>query len=147
MDLTSDRVEWDAYDLKLGDGTKIEVKSSAYVQMWAPPARAGQVRYSGLLARHLVDDGTQSFAYTAVPGVRADVYVFALQACRDRAVYDALAMEQWEFRVVPGSAVRTWNQMGIGLAQLEALGFPGMPADELPAAVTRAAAESAQRGS
>ena len=94
VDLSSDRVEWDAYDLKLPDGTKIEVKSSAYVQAWAPPARAGQVRFGGLLARHWVDPDGQTGAYTALPGVRADVYVFALQTCRDRDVYDALAMVQ-----------------------------------------------------
>ena len=32
------RVEWDAYDLKAGEGLKIEVKSAAYLQSWSQSA-------------------------------------------------------------------------------------------------------------
>jgi len=32
--LDKKRVEWDAYDLEMNDGIKIEVKSSAYIQTW-----------------------------------------------------------------------------------------------------------------
>lgn len=138
VDFSRPRVEWDAWDLQTPGGTKIEVKSSAYVQAWAPPARPGQVRYSGLLARHWVDVSAQVGSFTETPDVRADVYVFALQTCHDPGVYDALDLAQWEFRVVPGATVRSWNQMSIGLTQLEARGFTAVSVADLPVAVTTA---------
>lgn len=140
VDLSGSRVEWDAWDLVTPDGTTIEVKSSAYVQAWAPPARPGNVRYSGLLARHWVDVGSQTGSMTDTPDVRAHVYVFAQQTCRDPEDYDALDLAQWEFRVVPGPTVRSWQQKSIGLTQLDARGFLPMPSVELPSAVTAAVA-------
>ena len=135
VDLSRLRKEWDPWDLETPQGTKIEVKSSAYVQAWAPPARPVPVRYTGLLARHWVEAGAQAAGYTASPGVRADVYVFALQTCRDPDLYDPLNLAQWEFRVVPGPTVRAWNQMTIGLTRLEASGFTAHPITDLAQAV------------
>lgn len=138
VDLSGARVEWDAWDLVTPAGTTVEVKSSAYVQAWRAPARPGHVRYSGLLARHWVDGGAQTGSMTETPDVRAHVYVFAQQTCRDPETYDALDLTQWEFRVVPGVTVRSWNQMSIGLTQLGARGFAAVPFHSLRAAVDEA---------
>lgn len=51
--------------------------------------------FSGLTGRSLRADGS----YSETREVRAEVYVFALQACRDRERYDPLDVGQWEFRV------------------------------------------------
>lgn len=137
-DLSRPRVEWAAWDLETRNGITVEVKSTAYVQAWAAPQKPSQVRYGGLLARTWIE-GTAG-SYTADPGVRAAVYVFALEHCRDPEVYDPLNWDQWEFRVVPGHTVRAWGQQSVGLSRLNSLGFDAVPVDGLPESVRAAAA-------
>lgn len=138
VDLTGPRTAWAPWDLETPDGVKVEVKAGAYVQAWAPPQAPSQVRYSGLLARHWLEGPTG--AYTDTPGVRADVYVFALETCRDPQLYDPLDLSQWEFRVVPGSQVREWGQRSVSLSRLVSLGVPAVTAAGLPGAVAEAGA-------
>jgi hypothetical protein len=122
VDLTAPRQEWGNYDLLTPDGTKVEVKTGAYVQAWTPPQTPSGITYRGLMAREWVA-GTAG-TYSEDSRVRADVFVFALQMCRDPARYDALDLDQWEFRVASGAAVRRWNQQSIALTRLVALGLP-----------------------
>ena len=136
VDMSAPRVEWAAWDLLTPDGIKVEVKCGAYVQAWAAGEKLSQVRYGGLLARSWIE-GTAG-SYTELPDVRADVYVFALQMCRDAARYEPLDLSQWEFRVVPGREVRTWQQRSIGLSRLIALGYTGVTHLGLAAAVSQA---------
>jgi hypothetical protein len=42
----------------------------------------------------------------AEPEVRADVFVFAVQICKDPEAYNVLDVAQWEFYVVGASHVR-----------------------------------------
>lgn len=140
LEMTVPRVEWASWDLETPEGIKVEVKCGAYVQAWAPPQTTALVRYSGLLARSWIE---ATAAYTDEPGVRADVYVFALQTCRDPARYDGLDLNQWEFRVVPGPVVRGWGQRSVGLTRLIKDGYSGHPSDALPIAVRAAAATAA----
>jgi hypothetical protein len=42
----------------------------------------------------------------AEPEVRADVFVFSVQTCKDPQRYDALDLSQWEFYVVAAERVR-----------------------------------------
>lgn len=48
---TRPRSEWDAYDVVTPDGIRVEVKSSAYVQAWAPARPSSIRRFGGLNGR------------------------------------------------------------------------------------------------
>lgn len=134
------RVEWDAYDLKTQEGVTVEVKTGAYVQAWTAPERSSQVRYSGLLARSWIEGTVGS--YSDHPAVRADVYVFALQTCRNPDAYRATDKTQWEFRVVPGPVVQQWGQRSVGLNRLISLGYAPVTYEQLREAVLNAQRQS-----
>lgn len=91
------RNEWDSVDLQTSGGTKVEVKSAAYVQSWfqkklstisfvVPPRRGYDYRTNELEPE---------------PRRHADVYVFAILVCQDQASINPLDISQWEFYVVP----------------------------------------------
>lgn len=67
------RVEWDFYDVLAPDGTRIEVKSSAYLQAWSQRTLSA-IRFTGLSGRTW--DPEHGTADNAT--FNADVYVFAV---------------------------------------------------------------------
>ena len=113
------RREWDAYDLKLSEGTKVEVKSAAYLQSWK------QTRPSTILfnvgKRRWWD--AESGMSSAEPSRHANVYVFALLKHTERETLDPLNVSQWDFFVLPTRALneRTRSQQSITLPSLENL--------------------------
>jgi hypothetical protein len=46
-----------------------------------------------------------SFKLGAAWAPKADVFVFAIQVAKDHASYDALDLDQWEFRVLPAHLI------------------------------------------
>jgi hypothetical protein len=132
------RVEWDNYDVMSPEGVKIEVKTGAFVQAWSTEPST-RIVYSGLKAREWLESGG---TYSPDTRVRADVYVFALQTCKEVAAYDALDLAQWEFRVASGAEVRAWNQKSIGLNRLMALNLALVPFAGLDDAVEVSAGTS-----
>ncbi|MEV7615860.1 hypothetical protein [Streptomyces sp. NPDC089799] len=113
------RVEWDAVDLRLPDGPRVEVKSAAYLQEWAQSAPS-PISFSIAPAE----------GWDAVTGEvdprrlrRADVYVFCLLGHRDKATLDPLDLSQWTFHVLPTRVLDEHKpaQKTIGLAPLLAL--------------------------
>ena len=91
LNITADvRNDWEDFDLITGDGTKIEVKSSAYVQSWKQERRY-EPRFS--IAKTL-----PTWDYTAITKQRwADVYVFCLLAHLDKETINPMDVDQWEF--------------------------------------------------
>jgi hypothetical protein len=110
------RDEWAAYDLRTKDGTKIEVKSAAYLQSW----------YQGKLSRiSFVVPKTRAWNPSTnlldeQPARQADVYVFALLAHQDRQTVQPLDVSQWVFYVLPTSVLdgRTRSQHSITMPTL-----------------------------
>jgi hypothetical protein len=96
------RKGWDNYDVLTSSGVRVEVKASGYLQSWAQ-ATHSRLNF-GRVAGLSWDEITNQFG--AEPEVRADVFVFAVQTCKDPAAYDALDVEQWDFYVVPARHVR-----------------------------------------
>ena len=91
------RAEWDAYDLTTKCGTKVEVKSAAYLQSWfqkGPSSIGFSVSKS-----QFWDPATNAFSHEKRR--QSDVYVFCLLQHRDITTVDPLDMSQWEFLVVP----------------------------------------------
>lgn len=113
------RTEWAAYDLKTPDGTRIEVKSAAYVQTWHQERPSDiSFRYPKTLGW---DPDTKREDDT--PCRHADVYVFALLANPDQSTLDPLDVSQWEFFVVPTAVLdaRVRSQHSITLPSLRKL--------------------------
>lgn len=123
------REEWAAYDLEARDGTRVEVKSAAYIQSWHQE-RLSQISFLVPKTRgwdrdtNLQDDD---------PRRKADVYVFALLAHTDQATLDPLDVSQWEFYVLPTRVLdeRQRSQHSITLPSLrrlagDAVGFAGL---------------------
>jgi len=50
VDATLPRTEWDAFDVLTPDGVKVEVKSSAYLQVW-DQRRFSRIVFTGLRGR------------------------------------------------------------------------------------------------
>lgn len=95
-DPTPARRAWDAYDVTTPDGTRIEVKSSAYLQSWRQK-KLSRIVFTGLSARAF---SYETNALEAEPSYRADVYVFALHRCQVPDRYDALDLDAWRFYVM-----------------------------------------------
>ena len=112
------RVEWDAYDLLIDEWIRVEVKSSAYLQMW-PQWRLSRIEFSGLRGTrydvyHGDDPGGRQF--------NAHVYVFGVQTAIDHNAYEPRDISQWEFYVLSKSDLEQ-GQVGqsLGLETLQRL--------------------------
>lgn len=128
------RTEWDAYDILWGNVT-IEVKSSAYLQLW-DQRRVSSIQFSGLKGtqwhpRHGDDPAGRRY--------NAAVYVFCVHTAKEHEDYDQLRLDQWAFYVIPRSAIAKLDQKGIGLARVITLAGGATPWAELKSAITTAA--------
>jgi hypothetical protein len=93
---TGVRTEWDACDIRTQRGTRVEVKSAAYLQSWQQ--RAFSAIAFDIAMKRGWDAETNTSA--SVPCRSADVHVFALLAHRDKSSVDPTDLAQWEFYVV-----------------------------------------------
>jgi|tagenome__1003787_1003787.scaffolds.fasta_scaffold20913430_3 hypothetical protein len=132
------RVEWDPFDVLTPEGTKVEVKSGAYLQAWEQ-RRLSTVVFSGLNGR----TWSPREGYSARASYNADAYVFAVLTATDHATYDALELSQWSFWVLPRRAIEALGQKSISLARVEALAGPAVTFAELPDRVRLVVADSA----
>ena len=60
------------------------------------------------------------------------MFVFAIQTCREPALYDPLNVDQWRFHVVSADDVREHGTRSVGMSFLrryapEAVRFKGLP--------------------
>jgi hypothetical protein len=132
--------EWANFDVRTPSGIRVEVKASAYWQSWAQRGPSKTI-FSGLTARSWSEDG----GYTKSREVRADVFVFALHACRERERYDPLDIGQWEFRVLRARVIREAGSRSVGIGFLDRHGARPVPWNELSHAI-EAAYASAREG-
>jgi hypothetical protein len=104
------RVEWDPWDVTAPDGTRIEVKSSGYLQAWT------QTRLSVPSFRVAPAHGWDEATSARTPqAFNADVYVFCLHTAKSHDEYNPLATAQWDFYVASRSTMesRPGHQMGL----------------------------------
>ena len=135
------RVEWDPWDVTTPDGTKIEVKSSGFLQAWA------QKKLS--VPTYKV---STAFGWDAAAGAwskkqafNADVYVFCLHAATTHEEYDPLAVSQWRFYVASRADVEARAGAQMGLATLVRVAGDPVTYEELREAVAAAAERSSLR--
>lgn len=129
------RVEWDRYDLVIGD-IGVEVKSAAYVQTWKQ-AQLSKIVF-GVRPAMGWDSRTDTSATIAQRC--ADVYVFCLLETKDRDAINPLDVAQWTFYVLPTSKLP--EQKTIQLAPLKALSPCECVYEGLKTAIHKAAAEN-----
>lgn len=102
---------WNSFDVLAPDGTRIEVKSSGYLQSW-PQKRLSVPNFSRLFSvpwdNELGVMGTEA-------SVNADVFVFALQTQTVPDEYDPLDVSQWDFWVAHADRVRDSKLRSVGL--------------------------------
>lgn len=113
------RRSWDDWDVTAPDGTRIEVKCSAYLQSWHQ-RRLSRIVFSGLKARTW-DEKTGQFS--PEPVYKADVYLFAVQTTTLPEEYDMTDIDSWRFYVLPVAALRTLDCRSISLERVQELGF------------------------
>jgi hypothetical protein len=131
------RVSWANFDVTDPETrARVEVKSTARLQSWAH-RRLSAVSFRGLTAR----SWDERKGFSAARQVRADVFVFAIQACEDPEAYDALDVAQWEFYVAPASAVRDHGTRSVGRGFLNQNATGPLPWSELADAIRTAAPE------
>lgn len=95
------REEWTPYDLEALDGTRVEVKSAAYIQSWH------QDQFSRIIFR-VPKTCAWDKATNRQSGYmrrQAEVHVFALLAHTDQETLDPLDVSKWEFFVVPTTSL------------------------------------------
>ena len=110
------RSPWNAYDLLLPNGIKIEVKSSAYIQSWYQKELSnitfgiGKTRGYDELT-NLLDSESKR---------QADIYIFCLLNHKIQDTIDPLDMDQWGFYILPTSVLdaEVGDQKRIGLNSL-----------------------------
>ena len=96
------RHAWDNFDVTTPSGTRIEVKSSAYLQSWRQK-ELSRIVFTGLVGRAYSYETNE---LEAEPSLRADFYVFALHKCQIPDQYDPLDLDSWEFYVVAVDQLR-----------------------------------------
>ncbi|HEY5473615.1 MAG TPA: hypothetical protein VIK32_10540, partial [Candidatus Limnocylindrales bacterium] len=131
------REEWAAYDLEARDGTRVEVKSAAYIQSWHQE-RLSQISFPVPKTRGWDRDTNRQ---DDEPRRKAGVYVFALLAHTDQATLDPLDVSQWEFYVLPTRVLdeRQRSQHSITLPSLRKLAGKAVEFAGLADAVAQAA--------
>jgi hypothetical protein len=114
------RNEWAAYDLTTSNGIKIEVKSAAYLQSWSQNDYS-TIQFNVEKTKALNEEASK---YDGEPKRKADVYVFALLAHKDKPTVDPLNVKQWKFYVLPTTVLdnRERSQYSITLKSLIDLG-------------------------
>ncbi len=98
LDTTTPRADWSEYDLFYRE-TRIEVKSSAYLQSWnLDNEKYSSIRFSVASARRY--DAT-SGGYSGKKIRHSDVYVFCVYEERNKDGYDIIDLSKWSFYLLP----------------------------------------------
>lgn len=113
------RTEWGAYDLKMDDGTKIEIKSASYVQSWT------QKKLSSISFKIAPTKSwnSETNEYSGELKRQADFYVFCLLNEQNKSKVNPLNLNQWTFYVLPTCALdaHSKTQKTMALSTLEKL--------------------------
>ena len=134
---------WASYDIRMRDGTAIEVKTSAYLQSWPQKKKTTPKFDVGRKAGWDAETGE----YVDEKRRWSDVYVFCLHHHDDMATLDPLVLAQWTFFVLSRTVLdaRLGEQKSIGLNGLKELGAKEVPFEGIADAVRQAAPSKRRR--
>ena len=122
-------------DLVTQDGTRIEVKSSAYLQSWQQDKHSA-TRFDIGQKKSWDAESNKSLKDATRP---ADVYVFCLFAVTDKTTANPLDESQWKFLVCPSDFLNRefGQQKTVGLASLEKKGLRKILFEQLVSEIER----------
>jgi len=114
------RHEWDDFDLNTPDGTKIEVKSSAYIQSWHQK-KPSAPKFDIAKRKYYTDPATGEYNKYDTPRRTADLYIFALMKGMINQTSDPLDLKHWEFYQVPREVIdqKFGDRKSVGLKELK----------------------------
>ncbi len=95
------RNSWGAYDIDAPDGTKIEVKSAAYVQSWYQK-HLSNIQFG---IRKTLEWIPERNEFGQERKRQSDIYVFCLVTQKEKRQVNPLDLDQWEFYVIPTSVL------------------------------------------
>ncbi len=95
------RNAWGAYDLDAPDGTKIEVKSAAYVQSWYQK-HLSNIQFG---IRETLEWIPERNDFGKERKRQSDIYVFCLLTQKEKRLVNPLDLDQWGFYVIPTSVL------------------------------------------
>lgn len=136
------RIEWDSFDLRFGDIT-IEVKSSAYLQAW-DQRRISTLSFSGLRGTRYNPRAPLGGEDPLGQRYNAMVYVFCVQTAITHEAYNPLDVSQWEFHIVPRSALAAIGLQSIGIGRVRKLSEGSTAWTDLATKVAEAAVGEAR---
>lgn len=90
------RLEWEPYDLQYG-GTKIEIKSCAYIQSWEQ-SKFSSISFDIAPTRLF---NLERNCYEEERRRQSDLYIFCLLKHQSRETINPMDMSQWAFYVTP----------------------------------------------
>ncbi|KAF5432109.1 hypothetical protein C5S39_04360 [Candidatus Methanophagaceae archaeon] len=133
------RFEWDAYDLLLPNGIKIEVKSAAYIQSWY---QKGYSKISFAI-RKTSEWNEETNRQSRAMKRHADIYVFCLLKHTIQETIDPLDVTQWEYYVLPTSVLddKMGDQKQISLQAVKKLDPLQVPYEDLSSCIGHLAVE------
>lgn len=136
---TPTRLEWDAYDLITENGTKIEVKSSAYIQAWEQE-KYSKISFDIKPTSSLKSDNS----YSKSKKRHSDIYIFCLLHHKDQETINPLNLDQWAFYIVTTKELndKIPNQKTIGISTIEVLNHQKCKFSEIKNCVKRILQES-----
>ncbi len=112
---SKNRIEWDEYDLVTEKGTKIEIKSGAYIQTWE------QKKYSDIKFNISKTAGSkENPKYNGKHQRWSDFYIFCLLNCKNQEEINPMKLEQWTFYVLKTEILneKVRDQKSIGINSL-----------------------------
>lgn len=142
--LESMQEPWADWDVVMPDGTRLEVKCSAYIQDWDQDDYS-RIVFSGLRAKELYySEAVTPLAEIGDARYKADVYVLALQHHRDHGTFSVLDLAQWTFYVLTRDELDTCASGGksVSLPTLVRHEVAGIPFSELRGALQAASVRS-----
>ena len=110
------RNEWDAYDLITQNGTKIEIKTSGYLQSW----HQNKLSAISFDIKPTTKWNPDTNKFEGKPKRQSDIYVFCLLHHKDKNTVDPLNLDQWTFYILPTDLLNEVlpNQKRISLGRL-----------------------------
>ena len=131
IDASSERTSWYEYDLLYGD-TRIEVKSSAYLQSWERDGFS-RISFSIYPSRPYTTSIWNDYDISR----HSDIYVFCLFTSKDRDTANPMLLEQWDFYVVRTADIDATlgTQKSVSLSTLETLPHKRCAYDDLKRAI------------
>lgn len=123
----------------MASGTRIEVKTGAYIQSW-PQQKLSEIVFSNLRSRYWDPEA----GYVEQETYNAHIYIFCVQTAKSHEEYEPFDLDQWRFYVLPHSELVAHGTQSIRLNVVEKLAGSSIRYGDLKSTVEEMEVFSAQ---